>query len=95
MEILRKNFKKIDEDNNEVFISHLIGIIQSVDELSSVELVNDKDVILVRIAPSMAIYINLLIEQLLQFFNLFKMKVEMSKSIKTTNKIVFNIKKQQ
>ena len=43
MEINRKHFPKIMQDNDEVFLAHLEGVISSVDELCSLEITNKID----------------------------------------------------
>ena len=41
MEINRKHFPKVMQDNDLVYFAHLEGIINSVDELSSLEIESD------------------------------------------------------
>jgi hypothetical protein len=38
MEINRKHFPKVMQDNDEVFLAHLEGVISSVDELCCLEI---------------------------------------------------------
>lgn len=91
MEINRKNFPKLMLDNDELFISALIGVIESVDELSSLEIFKKFNSYNFRIASSLPKYNNMLIEEILKFHNLFGIRLDMSKSIKTSSIISFNI----
>jgi hypothetical protein len=91
MEINRKHFPKVMQDNDEVFLAHLEGVISSVDELCSLEITKLSDSYRFRIATSHPMYNNMLIEEILKFCNMFKMRIDMSKSIKTTSVITFEI----
>jgi hypothetical protein len=79
------------QDNDEVFLAHLEGVISSVDELCSLEITKLSDSYRFRIATSHPMYNNMLIEEILKFCNMFKMRIDMSKSIKTTSVITFEI----
>lgn len=79
-------------DNDEIYFSHLEGIIDSVDELCSMEVVKHPKHYSFRIAPSLPKYTNMLIEELFKFHNKFDIKLNMSKSIKTNAVISFDIK---
>ena len=91
MEINRKHFPKVMQDNDEVFLAHLEGVISSVDELCSLEITKNTDSYRFRIAASLPKYNNMLIEEILKFCNMFKIRVEMSKSITTSSVITFEI----
>jgi hypothetical protein len=91
MEISRKHFPKVIQDNDEVFLAHLEGVISSVDELCSLEITKLSESYRFRIATSHPMYNNMLIEEILKFCNMFKIRVDMSKSIKTTSVITFEI----
>lgn len=91
MEISRKNFPEIGKDNDDVFIGHLCGVIESVDELSSVEISKTPCSYHFRIAPSIPKYINNIIHEINTFNNLYGIRLDFSKSIKTTSVITFNI----
>ena len=77
--------------NDEVYFAHLEGIIDSVDELCSMEVIKHPRAYSFRIAPSLPKYTNLLIEELFKFHNMFQIKLNMSKSIKTNATIAFEI----
>ena len=86
-----RNFPSVILDNDEVFFQHFIAIIDSVDELCSLEITKNTDSYRFRIAASLPKYNNMLIEEILKFCNMFKIKVDMSKSITTSSVITFEI----
>lgn len=91
MQIHRKHFPEVIPDNDMVYLAHLEGLIDSVDELSSMEITRTPSSYHFRIATSLPKYNNMLIEELLKFHNMFHIKLNMSKSIKTSATIVFEI----
>jgi len=91
MQINRKHFPKVMQDNDEIFFASLIGVIESVDELCSLEITKNINSYRFRIAASLPKYNNMLIEEILKFCNMFKIRIDMSKSIKTTSVITFEI----
>jgi len=91
MEINRKHFPKLMQDNDEIFLAHLEGVISSVDELCSLEITKSLESYRFRIACSLPKYNNMLIEEILKFCNLFHIRLDMSKSIKTSSVISFEI----
>ena len=91
MEVNKKHFPKVMQDNDEIFFAHLEGVISSVDELCSLEISKSINSYRIRIATSLPKYNNMLIEEILKFCNLFQIKIDMSKSIKTSATIVFDI----
>lgn len=91
MEVNRKHFPKLMQDNDEIFLAHLEGVISSIDELCSLEISKSINSYRFRIAASLPKYNNMLIEEILKFCNLFKIHLDMSKSIKTSSTIVFDI----
>jgi DNA-binding phage protein len=91
MEINRKHFPKVMQDNDEVFLAHLEGVISSIDELCSLEITKNVESYRFRIATSLPKYNNMVIEEILKFCNMFRMRIDMSKSIKTSSVITFEI----
>jgi hypothetical protein len=91
MDINKKHFPKVMQDNDEVFLAHFEGIVNSVDELCSLEITKLSDSYRFRIAASLPMYNNMLIEEILKFCNMFKIRVDMSKSITTSSVITFEI----
>ena len=91
MQVEKKFFPKVMNYNDEIYFSHLEGIIDSVDELSTMEVVKHPKHYSFRIAPSLPKYTNMLIEELFKFHNRFQIKLNMSKSIKTNATVSFSI----
>lgn len=79
------------QDNDETFLAHLEGVISSVDELCSLEITKSLESYRFRIACSLPKYNNMLIEEILKFCNMFKIRLDMSKSITTSSVITFEI----
>jgi hypothetical protein len=91
MEIQKKFFPKILPENEEVYFSSLFGVIDSVDELCSLQVIKNKTSYDFRLAPSLPKYNNMLIEEILKFHNMLQIKLELSKSIKSSGTIVFKL----
>ena len=91
MQINRKFFPEVINDNEEAYFAHLEGIISSIDELSSMEITKNPKSYMFRIAPSLPKYNDMLLKELLKFHNLFQIRLNLSKSIKTSATIVFEI----
>ena len=91
MQINRKFFPEVMQDNESMFFAHLEGIIDSVDELSTMEITKKPKAYHFRLAPSLPKYNELLIQELLKFHNMFGLRMNMSKSIKTSAIISFEI----
>ena len=91
MEVSRKGFLDISRDNDEIFLSKLTGVIESVDELCSMEIIKTEKGYHFRIAPSMAIYIEPILYEVLAFINMFGIHLDMSKSMKISSTVTFDI----
>jgi hypothetical protein len=91
MEIIKRSFPSVMLDNEQVYFASLQGVIESVDELSSMEVIKTPHSYIFRLIPSLPKYTDLLIQELTKFHNLIGVHLDMSKSIKTTAVIVFNI----
>ena len=89
MEIQRRFFPKLMNDNDETYFAHLEGIICSVDEHSSMMITKQKESYHFRIATSLPKYNNMLIDELINFHNVFDMRLIFSKSMKTSGTIAF------
>jgi len=90
MEVLRKGIDIIP-DNEDIFISHLLSIIESSDELCSIQISKVKNSYRFRIAPSIPKYTNHIIKEITKFSTLFEVRLDISKSIKSTGIISFSI----
>jgi hypothetical protein len=91
MQIHTKFFPKVMQDNEIAYLAHLEGIIDSVDELSILEITKNPHTYHFRLAASLPKYNDMLLEELLKFHNLLQIKLNLSKSIKSSATIVFEI----
>jgi len=89
--ILLKYFPETIYDNDIIYFKHLEAIIDSVDELSSLQITKSNYSLLFRLAPSLPKYNNMLIKEILKLHNLYNIHLDMSKSIKTSATINFKI----
>lgn len=92
MEIIKKYFPEVLTDNEEVYFSYVKGVIESVDELSSLQITKVLDGYQFRLSPSVPKYNEPLIKEILKLHNLFNIHLDMSKSIKSSGTLVFKVK---
>ena len=93
MEVQGKHLDLILPDNEQLYLELLQAILESVDELCNLEVTRLKDAYLFRIAPSLPIYCNPLLQEVLKLNNTFHIHLDLSKSIKTSGgTISFEIK---
>jgi len=90
-EVVRKNFPSIMLDNDEVFLNQLCGIIDSVDELCCMEITKTSHNYHFRIAPSIPLYLEPILHEILKFNNMFGIHLKLSKSMKASSTITFDI----
>jgi DNA-binding phage protein len=91
MDIVRKFFPEIMQDNDMVYFARLEGMIDSIDELSSMQITKNSNSYQFRLAPSHPKYIEMLLDEVLKFHNIYGIRLNLSKSIKTTGTISFEI----
>ena len=91
MQINTRFFPKVLPDNEIAYLAHLEGIIESVDELCTLEITKNPQSYHFRLAPSVPMYNDMLLEEILRFHNLLQIKLNLSKSIKSSATIVFEI----
>lgn len=89
--IVVRKFFEIIPDNEEVYFSRLIGFIDSLDELSKLQITKQKTSYQFRLSPSVPKYNNLLIKELINFHNLYHIRLDISKSIKASGTLYFKI----
>ena len=82
---------EVDTDNNENYISLLSALIESIDELSSLEITKIPTGINFRIAPSVPLYVTPILENVLNLNNMLGIKLILSKSIKNNSTLNFEI----
>ena len=91
MTINKRFFPEVLPDNEMAYFAHLEGVINSVDELSTLEITKTPSSYNFRLAPSLPKYSGMLLEELLKLHNVFNLKLNLSKSIKTSANIAFEI----
>jgi len=91
MEIQRKFFPEVMRENDKVYFAHLEGVIDSVDEYSSMLITKSGESYIFRIAPSMPKYGESLLQEILKLHKIIKTRLDLSKSIKSSGTIVFRI----
>jgi hypothetical protein len=91
MQINKKFFPQVMQDNEIAYFAHLTGIIDSVDELATLEITRNPNSYHFRLAPSIPRYNDMLLEEILKFHNLLQIHLDLSKSIKSSATIVFDI----
>jgi len=91
MQIIRKHFPPLIPDNEEMYFSMVKGSIESIDELSSLQITKALDGFQFRLTPSLPKYTNFLIQEILKLHNYLGLHLDMSKSIKTSSVITFTI----
>jgi len=91
MYIVKKYFPEVMGDNEVAYFNHLFGVIESVDELCSMEITKKPTAYQFRIATSVPKYNEMLLQEILKLHNMFNIKLNMSKSMKTSATIVFDI----
>lgn len=91
MQVQTKFFPQVMPDNELAYLAHLQGIIDSVDELSTLEITKNPNSYHFRLAPSLPMYNDMLLEELLKFHNMLQIHLNLSKSIKASATIVFEI----
>ena len=91
MQISRKFFPEVMQDNEIAYFAHLEGVISSVDELSILEITKNPTSYHFRLAASVPKYNEMLLEEILKLHNIFQIKLDLSKSIKASATIVFEI----
>ena len=92
MKINKKYFPSVIKDNDEEYISRVSGFIESIDELSSLQITYNKSRYGFRLAPSHPKYAPFLFEELISFHKMLNITLDISKSIKATGTIAFSIK---
>ena len=91
MTVSKRFFSEVMPDNEIAYFAHLEGVINSVDELSSLEITKNPHSYHFRLAPSLPKYNELLLEEILKLHNIFMIKLNLSKSIKSSATITFEI----
>lgn len=91
MTISKRFFPEVMPDNEIAYFAHLEGVINSVDELSTLEITKNPKSYHFRLVPSLPKYNPMLLEEILKLHNIFHIKLNLSKSIKASATISFEI----
>ena len=91
MTVSKRFFPEVMPDNEIAYFAHLEGVINSVDELSTLEITKNPYSYHFRLAPSLPKYNEMLLQEILKLHNLFHIKLNLSKSIKSSATITFEI----
>ena len=91
MQVSKKFFPEVMQDNEIAYFAHLEVVISSVDELSILEITKNPNSYHFRLAASVPKYNEMLLEEILKLHNIFQIKLDLSKSIKASATIVFEI----
>ena len=90
MKLYTKFFNILSE--NEInYFAQLEGVIDSVDEYSELQVTKALDHYNFRLVPSIPKYTNSLIDAIITYHNMLNIRLDFSKSIKTTATINFKI----
>lgn len=91
MKVERVGILEILPDNEELYFSMLQGVIESVDELSFLQITKMGNSFHFRIATSLPKYNELLLQEILKLHNMFNIKLDLSKSIKSSATLAYDI----
>ena len=91
MTISKRFFPEVMPDNELAYFAHLEGVLSSVDELATLEITRNPHSYHFRLAPSLPKYNDMLLKEILKLHNIFQIKLKLSKSIKSSGTISFEI----
>lgn len=91
MEVYKRFFPEILLDNEEVYFESLFGVIESVDEYASLEVIKTPEAYHFRLISSLPKYNEMLLQEILKLHNVFQIRLSLSKSIKASGTITFDI----
>lgn len=91
MRIEKVNFPQVMPDNDSMYLDLLEALINSVDESANVEATQKLSGIHIRISPSIPRHSQLLLTTIRDFHYMLGIRVEFSKSIRTSSIINFTI----
>lgn len=91
MEIHKRFFPEILQENDMTYLAYLEGVLAAVDEYASLEITKCLNGYQFRLAPSAPRYSKIILEEILKLHNLFHIRLDISKSIKSSGTIFFKI----
>ena len=78
-------------DNDAAYIGNLVGVVESVDELSSLQIIRTTQSWHFRLAPSIPLYLEPLLHAILKLNTVYGIHLDLSKSMKACSTITFDI----
>lgn len=93
MKLTTFNFPPIIPDNDAQYMSFLEAMLNSVDESCTAEVTDRLSSVGVRIAPSLPDYTQHILKTIKEFHYMLRIRVEFSKSIRTSSTIDYLIEK--
>lgn len=91
MIIVKRHFPSVLDDNTETYFKYIEGIVSSVDVNASIEFTKRVTGISVRVAPSAPKFFKFLQKDIEHVHNSLQLRMEYSKSMKSSYTIHFNI----
>lgn len=91
MKTILKDFPGVLLENDKAYFATLEGVINTIDELSTLEIRKGIREYIFRISISSPSYLTPLIKELNSLHNMFSIRVQFSKSIKTSSSISYKI----
>jgi hypothetical protein len=91
MTLTKIGFPSILDDNEVAYYSMLQAVIESVDELASLRITRKPEAVSFILAPSTPMYTQMLLGEILSYHRAMHIKLSLSKSIRTTTTIQFEI----
>lgn len=91
MKIIYKNIGSVVLENDRAYLNVLEAVLNSVDELCTLEINKEPKAYSFRVATSSPSYLTPIIESLNSLHNAFNIKVDFSKSIKSSSSIFYKI----
>jgi hypothetical protein len=91
MKLIYKDVPKVIPENEMAYFSILESVVNSIDELSTLEIRKNVDNYSFRVAITSPSYLSPLVEQLNHLHNLLRIHVNYSKSIKSSSSLSYKI----
>ena len=91
MEVNRRYFPKILLDNEAAYFAHMEGVCSAIDELACMQITRTTHGYNFRIAPSLPLYAQALLHEILKLNTIYGIQLDLSKSMRTSSTISFNI----
>lgn len=91
MQLIRKDFPSILQENEQAYMSLLEGVVNSVDVNCVMEVRKTPHSYIFRVSPSIPYYIDSLVEEMNKLHGLLHIHVDYGKSLKNSGTMSFTI----